>query len=122
MPQRLVIRFLFTIFTMVSQSCHGTLESGRACSGEEVVMKLPTNPANADRLSPGHHPVKRARYMKGWTAYQLAQQVGVNVNTIYQWEKGRLPHPEKLRKLAETLGRDWRNLLEELVSWRSAHR
>ena len=85
-------------------------------------MKLPANPADADRLSPGLHPLKRARYSKGWTAYQLAQLLGVNVNSIYEWEKGRLPRSERLRRLAEVLGRDWRDLLEELVSWRDAHR
>ena len=83
-------------------------------------MRLPANRSNADRPSPSLHPIKRARYTKGWTAYQLAQQVGVSVTSIYQWEKGSLPHPQRLRKLAEALGRDWRDLLEELVSWRSA--
>ena len=84
-------------------------------------MRLSGNHGNADPLS-NLHPLKRARYSKGWTAYQLAQLLGVNVNSIYEWEKGRLPRPERLRRLAEVLGRDWRDLLEELVSWRDAHR
>jgi transcriptional regulator with XRE-family HTH domain len=65
------------------------------------------------------HPIRRARYTKGWTALQLAQRAGVRVEAIYSWEKGVLPRLPGLRKLAKALSTDSQDLLEDIRRWRA---
>ena len=67
------------------------------------------------------HPIVCAREAKGWTRAQLARQVGVRYDVIGRWERGALPRPEGLHKLAEVLALDYLDLVSELVNWRGEH-
>jgi transcriptional regulator with XRE-family HTH domain len=62
------------------------------------------------------HPIERGRLAKGWTQVQLAERVGVHVNTAQAWEKGAQPRPKHIAKLAEVLGIDAGALLDQLVA------
>ena len=87
---------------------------------QDLARELKAWPSE-QRVSSVLHPIKRARSGKGWTCDQLAQRAGVSVSSLWYWEEGSLPRPQGLHKLAEALGREWPDLLEELVSWQSAH-
>jgi transcriptional regulator with XRE-family HTH domain len=61
------------------------------------------------------HPIERARRVKGWTQADLAQRVGVHVNTVQGWEKGAQPRPKHLAQLAAALEVDGGELLDQIV-------
>jgi transcriptional regulator with XRE-family HTH domain len=64
------------------------------------------------------HPVTSWRRSKGWTQRQLAEVVGVSLNTVQAWERGALPRPNHVRTLAEALGVDAFVLDRALAEWR----
>ncbi len=59
--------------------------------------------------------LKRLRLGKGWTQIQLAQNANVSPDTVVRWERGRgrNPHPSALSKVADTLGVEPADLLED---------
>jgi transcriptional regulator with XRE-family HTH domain len=63
------------------------------------------------------HPIERARRAKGLTQAQLAERVGVHINTAQAWEKGAQPRPKQLPKIAEVLETDAGLLLDQLVNF-----
>jgi len=53
-----------------------------------------------NRSSPSDQtPLSLAREKRGWTQAYVADQVGVSIGTVRQWEKGRLPYPTSIQKL-----------------------
>ena len=67
------------------------------------------------------HPIERYRKVKGWTQGALAKQVGVTLNAVQNWEKGAEPRPGRLPVLAEALGVNAQQLLDELYAWRQGN-
>ena len=67
------------------------------------------------------HPIQQRREAIGWTLDQLAKQVGVTRGTVWQWEKGRIPRRQSLTTLAGVFGLDWLDLLNDIMSWRTAY-
>jgi transcriptional regulator with XRE-family HTH domain len=63
------------------------------------------------------HPIERYRKAKGWTQTELAEQVGVSLNTVQNWERGTEPRPKHRAKLAEVFGIDGLQLLTEMERW-----
>ncbi len=63
------------------------------------------------------HPLARHRRIKGWTQTDLAERVGAAMFTIQRWEKGTMPRPKALPKLAEVLGVEAGQLFDELYQW-----
>ncbi len=61
------------------------------------------------------------RKKKGWRQDDLAKQIGVARSVISDYETGKtLPKPERMRKLAEVLGVDFKLLLEKAEEKRLA--
>jgi transcriptional regulator with XRE-family HTH domain len=57
--------------------------------------------------------LQRLRLEKFLTQQQLADQVGVDLNTVQRWEAGdRFPWPRFLQKLCEVLGVGTADLVE----------
>ncbi len=52
----------------------------------------------------GHVTPRLARRRKGWTQSDLAQRLGVSVNTVSNWEKGAEPRARMFRRLCDELG------------------
>lgn len=49
--------------------------------------------------------IRQLRQERGWTQYELAQQVGVHPQAVYLWETGRrTPQVPQLRKLGQLFG------------------
>ena len=65
------------------------------------------------------HPVERYRKGKGLTQAKLASAVGVSLHTVQRWEGGAEPRPSKLVKVAEVLGVEPMQLLDEMVAWKT---
>lgn len=59
----------------------------------------------AERKSQGRR-VQAARQLAQKTIRGAAEDLGVNANSIVQWEHGALPTPENRAKLAELYGVD----------------
>ncbi len=60
--------------------------------------------------------IKKERVSKGLTQLQLAKKLGVNKQTIRDWEKGRrIPNYIKLKHLSEILQKPIDYLLEQEV-------
>ncbi len=66
------------------------------------------------------HPIARYRRAKGWTQGALAKEVGVTTNAVQAWERGTLPRPMHMPKLAEVLGVEALKLQDELGAWRTS--
>lgn len=66
------------------------------------------------------HPIERYRKGKGLTQTDLALAVGVNLSTVQRWESGTEPRPKMLIKVAEALGVEPMQLLDEIVAWKQA--
>lgn len=66
------------------------------------------------------HPIARYRKGKGLTQQALADAVGVSLHTAQRWEMGAEPRPTKLVKLAEVLGVEPMQLLDEMIAWKQA--
>ena len=65
------------------------------------------------------HPIARYRRAKGLTQTELAQQVGVALNTVQSWERGAKPRPRYQVKLAEALSMGSLQLLDEIEQWKA---
>lgn len=63
------------------------------------------------------HPLTRYRRSKGLTQTELAERLGVAMYTVQRWEKGTMPRPRALKKLAEVLEIDAGKLNDELYEW-----
>ena len=49
-------------------------------------------------------PIARLRIERGLTQAQLAEQIGVHKNRVYEWEKGKfMPRGKNLMKLSAAL-------------------
>jgi transcriptional regulator with XRE-family HTH domain len=57
------------------------------------------------------HPIAFHRHAKGWTQTELARLAGVSLTAVQAWERGSIPRPGRLAKLAELFGVDGRELL-----------
>ncbi len=68
------------------------------------------------------NPIKQRRAAKGWTPSELARRVGVTRESVWHWERGALPRGQSLRKLAEVFEMDQLDLVDEILTWQSAHR
>ena len=66
------------------------------------------------------NPIARFRRLKGWTQTDLAQQLGVSLNTIQRWEGGAQPRPRHFAKLVEALGVSALELDTALREWGQA--
>ncbi len=64
------------------------------------------------------HPIERYRAARGWTQDDLAQRAGVSVHTVRAWEKGAMPRPANLRKLALLFEIDLIRLVDAIIGWR----
>lgn len=40
------------------------------------------------------NPIRAYRTKRGFTLHELATQIGVQRNTIWRWEQGRVPDPD----------------------------
>ena len=65
------------------------------------------------------HPIARYRRLKGWTQADLAEHLGVSLNTVQRWEKGRVPRPGHFAALASALGINTLQLDAALQEWGS---
>lgn len=63
------------------------------------------------------HPIKRYRLARGWTQTDLAKELGANMHTVQTWEAGADPRPKYRLKLAEVLGVDPLQLVNEIETW-----
>jgi transcriptional regulator with XRE-family HTH domain len=60
--------------------------------------------------------LRRARYLQAYSLSDLEERSGVNKSTILAIEQGkrkRAPHPGTIRKLAQALGVEPRELLKD---------
>lgn len=67
----------------------------------------------AERKTQGRR-LQAARQLAQKTIRGAAEELGVNANSIVQWEHGTLPTPENRAKLAELYGLDETLLFAEL--------
>lgn len=49
------------------------------------------------------HPIARYRRLKGWRQADLAEHMGVSLNSVQRWEKGAKPRPKHFAALAAAL-------------------
>jgi transcriptional regulator with XRE-family HTH domain len=68
-------------------------------------------PHRADWAVPRLYPTRRAQAL---TQQELADRSGVSLTTINRLERGYTARPQTVRKLAEALGVEPRELLAEL--------
>ncbi len=48
---------------------------------------------------------KRHRLLRGWTARQVADRLGISVKVYYYYENGaRFPHVKRLKEIADLYG------------------
>ena len=66
------------------------------------------------------HPIVRYRRGMGWTQAELAERVGVNINTVRAWEKGAQPRPRHLQALAQAFGATGFELDAAIHDWKEA--
>jgi transcriptional regulator with XRE-family HTH domain len=66
------------------------------------------------------HPIAEYRVAKGLTQGQLAVLVGVSITSEQTWERGAIPRPRYVPRLAEALGVDALQLLREIKLWQAA--
>jgi len=73
-----------------------------------VLARVEIMDANGDEL-------RRQRVLQGYSLRDLAKRAGVTQDNIWKIEQGvtRRPHGKTLRKLAEALGVEVRDLLKE---------
>ena len=57
--------------------------------------------------------IKKLRELRGFSQVDLAQIIGVDVNTIWRWENGRSSPVRSIQKLAQTLDTSTGYLLGE---------
>jgi transcriptional regulator with XRE-family HTH domain len=58
--------------------------------------------------------LRRARHSKGYSLREMGGEMGVDHNVLWEYEKGRRsPQPRTLRRLAQTLGVEVRDLIRE---------
>ncbi len=59
---------------------------------------------------------KEARIRERWSLRKLAKRVGLHFNTIWGWERGgHLAFRENLERVANVLGCDIEDLVEDMV-------
>lgn len=59
--------------------------------------------------------LKKYRMDSGYTIYSLADRVGVSYSTVSYWENGhKFPRPDKMMKLEDIFGANYRDLFEDL--------
>lgn len=57
--------------------------------------------------------IRRARTQRGWTQLAFAVQAGTSVSTIQRWEAGHLPPVRELYRIADLLGIEVSELVED---------
>jgi transcriptional regulator with XRE-family HTH domain len=57
--------------------------------------------------------IRRERMLRGWSQTRLAELSGVAVSTIHNVERGRYGKPSTIRRIADLLNIDMRELLIE---------
>jgi transcriptional regulator with XRE-family HTH domain len=63
------------------------------------------------------HPIARYRLAKGWTQRDLGERVGASTTSVSEWENGAKPRPRYIAKLAEALGVDGLELVNQIDAW-----
>jgi transcriptional regulator with XRE-family HTH domain len=84
-----------------------------------LMDSLRLTPVERERLAERLHA---ARQVAGKTIRGTAEALGVNVNSVIQWEHGSLPGPDNRAKLAVFYGIDEDILFAEYVAHMDANR
>lgn len=50
------------------------------------------------------NPIRTYRAKRGYTLRQLATEIGVQPNTVWRWEQGRVPDPEMWPAIIKATG------------------